>query len=157
MLTKLAQPLELSVTQSAETASRFERAQGTAWTHLARERGNSQIVKGGHIKVNRDRPYRCIAEKRTEFTGQPTPRSAHPYLRPLSSQHDSRKRSRIYRRRDLAIESEETGAWPRSLTSSLPKTQQVTSLAVESRERGRYETENVSLSKFARIGISYSQ
>ena len=54
-MAKKATLLELPVMQSMEAASRFERAQSAAWSHLARERGSLQIIKEELVKANWDR------------------------------------------------------------------------------------------------------
>ena len=55
LLTNLAAFLGLSAIQHLETASRFERAQSAAWSHLARERGGLQVIKEELVKLNRGR------------------------------------------------------------------------------------------------------
>ena len=54
LLTNLARFLELSIIQNMEAAPRFERAQSSAWAHLARERGDLQVAVGKRVKINRD-------------------------------------------------------------------------------------------------------
>ena len=54
-LTNLVTLLELAVIQKMEAASRFERAQSAARSHLARERGSLQVVKEEVVRLNRDR------------------------------------------------------------------------------------------------------
>ena len=47
--------MELAVAQNMEAAPRFEKAQSTAWAHLAPERGNLEIIEDEPVKLNRDR------------------------------------------------------------------------------------------------------
>ena len=51
----LAHPMELPIAQDVETASIFEGAQSSERSHLARRRGNLQLVKDEPIEINRDR------------------------------------------------------------------------------------------------------
>ena len=53
LLTGLALFLELPILQNIVTASRYARAQSSAWSHLARERENLQLAKYELIKINR--------------------------------------------------------------------------------------------------------
>ena len=67
MLTNLAQLLEPSVIQNAETAARVEHAHSAAWAHVARECGNLQYVKDVLVKVNRDWLVQCAFDQLTEI------------------------------------------------------------------------------------------
>ena len=56
--------------QNMETASRFERAQSAAWSHLARECGGLQVAKEEIVKLNRDRLRQCVNDQMSEFSGR---------------------------------------------------------------------------------------
>lgn len=60
-----ALPLETSIIQNMETASRVERAQSSARSHLAQERGNPQLVKDELAKINNDRLRQCVRDQMT--------------------------------------------------------------------------------------------
>ena len=67
LLTNLASAMELSMLQNMETACRFERAQGAAWNHLARERGGLQITKDELVRINRGRLQQVATDQVSEF------------------------------------------------------------------------------------------
>ena len=91
MLTNVARLLKPSVVQDIETASRFERAQSSARAHLARGRGNLQLVRDELIKVPRGRPQQCDADQSTEFTDRGKPRGSYAG-RPAYSRNTTQER-----------------------------------------------------------------
>ena len=78
MITNLAHSIGPSVAQTMETASLLGRTEGAAWTNLARERENSEIIGGELIKIHRDRLFPRIAEHRAEFVSFSTARPSSP-------------------------------------------------------------------------------
>ena len=69
-LTNLATTFELSAIHNAGAASRFERAQGAAWSHLVRERESIQTIEEELVEINGGRLRRCVNDQISEFSGR---------------------------------------------------------------------------------------
>ena len=120
MLTNLAHPLGLPATQNMGTASRFERPQSTAWTHLPGERGNLQTLEDEPIKINRDRLTRSIPDQGTDFMSRTEPKAATPNLPPtrLFTKLAAKAIQQSQGPKQHAMESEATHVWARDPPSS---------------------------------------
>ena len=70
MLTSLARLLEVSNFQKMETASRVQRAQSSARSQLARDRGNLHLIKEEIVEINRECVAQCVNDQLAEFTGR---------------------------------------------------------------------------------------
>ena len=68
MLSHLAHLHKLSVTQNMETSFRFERAQSTKWSQLARNRGDPEVIKSELRTLNRESLAQCASDQLAEFT-----------------------------------------------------------------------------------------
>ena len=65
--TRLAHLQELSETPNMEAASRFEKAQHSSGAHVARERGNFEIIKGELAWFSGGRLRQCVRDQQSEF------------------------------------------------------------------------------------------
>ena len=70
ILTNLAHVAYPSVFRSVETASRADQSQGSAWSQLARGRGNLQLVKGDLVRLNRGRLLQRVSAQLAEYVGR---------------------------------------------------------------------------------------
>ena len=95
VITNLVHLLGLSVARNVETAARFERAQVAACAHLARRRGDLQLIKDEFVEAGWGRSAQCFLDQVTEFTyrkesidgctSQPPRSHNQPLKRPESS------------------------------------------------------------------------
>ena len=68
MLTDLAHFLGLPIARNMEAGLQCERAQSTAWAHLARDRCNLRLTKDELVEVNRERLHRRVTDRLAEFS-----------------------------------------------------------------------------------------
>ena len=106
--------LELSVSRNVATASRFERAQSFAWSHLAWGSGALQLVEDELVKINRDRLSPCASDRMAEFADLEA-RDARGG-RNLSGRYLRRKRSASRSRQDSSNRAPKRGRRDRGRT-----------------------------------------
>ena len=89
------------MTQNVETSFRFERAQRTKWSQLARNRGAPEVIKNELRTLNRESLAQCASDQLAEFNerkqgyGQKKQSKATP---PAYGKGGRRNRSRSRRR-----------------------------------------------------------
>ena len=67
MLSHLAHLQKLAMTQNMETSYRFERAQSTKWSQLARNRGDPEAIKADLRTLNRESLAQRASDQLAEF------------------------------------------------------------------------------------------
>ena len=101
MLSHLAHLQKLAMALNAETSSRFERAQSSIWSQLARNRGDPEDIKNGRRALNRESLAQCASYQLTEFAERKKGYEQKKQSRPSSPAHGKggkRNRSRSRRR-----------------------------------------------------------
>ena len=94
-LTHLAHFFELSVTQNIEVPSRFAEAQHASWPHIARHRGDLEIIKSELVRLNQEKLRQCVHDQQSEFFDRqrgakvPNPRAPRVWTRPWKRARDA--------------------------------------------------------------------
>ena len=69
-LSNLVRNTKLRIIRNTETASRPEKMQNAAWSHLARKRGNMRTIRDELVKLNNDRLLQGSQGQQSEFCGR---------------------------------------------------------------------------------------